>query len=351
MRKFVFLTLLVSLIILGCADAKNPVKTDNNTNGVLLEESRIALNGNPKMVTVGDKLVVIAEDYAGISIIDKETMERHWYTEFPGDEGSIVKLGRVRKLVLSEDVNKIFFYEEFEADNIKYLDISDISNPFLKVGFTGGTAGINEFSIETLDELIPDGFGGFYVMYGYLCSSLEVRPIAINQAGGLIQFSDNEDKYLFPSNNLTGQSITDDKVYVSAGQRGFYVADKNTKELLASHDTPGEALRLKVVGDYLYIVLRQQGVQVYNIADLSNISLVYYDDYDFGYAQRLSIEGNYLAVAAGGAGVVLYDISDKENIQKLETLDCGYVNDVSISNGKVYVADRDNGLLIYKINR
>jgi hypothetical protein len=146
-----------------------------------------------------------------------------------------------------------------------------------------------------------------------------------------------------------GFDLNADNIFVAVEQRGLMIYDR-AGALVGQCDLPGEAQKVKVVGNYAYLACRQSGLQIVDISVPSAPVKVSSIDTN-GYATALDVWGNYAAVSSGGSGIYLFDITSPLNPVLLENLtSCGYTNNVKHRGNKLLVAARDQGLLVYTVN-
>jgi hypothetical protein len=88
-------------------------------------------------------------------------------------------------------------------------------------------------------------------------------------------------------------------------------------------DTPGNASRVEIAGDYAFVVDYSKNVQVVDISNPADLRLVASvgDPTQSEYAFDLTIQGDYLYVARGSSGLGIYDISDPTSPQLLSLTD------------------------------
>ncbi len=347
MRRIVFLCMITALVIIGCAKASDP--TDTTTEGVLNEVTRIPLNGDAIGIDYSDNYIAIAEYDAGISIINRDTFERTWHTEIFGKEGSVFSLGRNRRINLVEELGFLLFTEEFEADSYRIVDINDIDTLRIVSSITGGTYAIRQIELYPYTDPNADEYFN-YTARGFFVNGFDISIVYFNSIDNQM-YKDEDISWSYPARTY-GAEQTDDYMFAAVGQRGIFVSDRYSYNNLTEFDTPGEALRIEVRGNYLYVACRQAGLYVYDVSDIYNPVEVY--NYDTtGYAQNLDVNDNYCVLASGGGNLYVFDVSNPENIQFLEReTSTGYTNNVKIDeNNRVYVATRDEGVVIYDIKR
>ena len=349
MRNFILIGLLTVLLIVGCAKASDPTDT---TKGVLREVTRVPLNGDGISIDISDSYIAVAEFDAGISLIDRNTFDRTWYTEIVGmDDNSVLNLARNRVINLVEDLGFLLFTEEQDADNYRIVDLTQTDTLKIVSSILGGTFAIRQLELYQYTDPNPTEFENFTAR-GFYVNDNKVTEVGWNSAINLIQGFGDQSGWSYPVRRIYGADMTDNYVFAAAGQRGVFISDRQNYNILTEFGTPGEALNLKIKDNYLYVACRQSGIRVYNISDIYNVKEVY--SYDTtGYAQNLDVNDNYAVLASGGGNLYLYNVSDPENIRFVERqTSTGYTNSVKIDkDNRVYVGTRDDGEVIFDINR
>ncbi len=347
MRRILFLCILTTLVIMGCAKASDPTET---SQGVLNEVTRIPLNGDAIGIDFSESYIAVAEYDAGLSVIDRNTFERNWHTEIVGDDNSVLNLGRNRRINLVEDLGFLLFTEEKEADSYRIVDINQIDTLRIISSVTGGTYAIRQIELFPYDDPNPNPYQD-YTARGFFVNGYDITEVGWNSITDGIETLGTDYVWSFPA-RTNGAHKTENYMFAACGQRGVFISDLETYDIITEFDTPGSALRIKVQGNYAYVATRQTGLYVYDISDVLNPIEIYNHD-TTGYAQNLDVNENYCVLASGGGNLYVYDISDPTNITFLQReTSTGYTNNVKIDNdNRVYVATRDEGLVIFDIER
>jgi hypothetical protein len=200
-------------------------------------------------------------------------------------------------------------------------------------------------------------------------------------------------------NNATGIALWNNYAFVAGGSTGITViniSDPSNLSILRTfqpikwedanaHNADGVAISVKVVGNYAFFTYDSFGVLAYNISDLTNpadhpgtemgrdgrydaagylklqdastytndlIAGTDFSDWGGGASgiDAVTVGGKtYIYVAYGDAGVIKIDWSDAANPILVEHANTsGSASDVSVWNGRVYVADGDGGLVLVK---
>lgn len=347
MRRIIFLCIVTALVIMGCAKASDPT---DSAKSVLNEVVRIPLNGDANAIDYSTSYIAVAEYDAGLSLINRSTFERTWYTEIVGMEGSIFTLGRNRRINLVEELGFLLLTEENEADSYRIVDINKIDTLQIVGSVTGGTFGIRQIELYPYDDPDANEFL-HYTAKGFFVNGKDITEIAWESNSQSMLTTGLDNVWGYPA-RVYGAKQTVNYMFAAAGQRGVFVSDNTNFNILTEFDTPGEALRIEVQGNYAFVACRQSGLVVYDVTDIYNPVEVYSFDTS-GYAQNIAVNNNYLALASGGGNLYVFDISDPTNIRFLEReTSTGYTNDVKIdNNNRIYVATRDQGIVIFDINR
>ncbi len=347
LRRILFLCIITTLLILGCAKASDPTETGE---GVLDEVTRIPLNGDAIGIDYSESYIAVAEYDAGLSVIDRNTYERTWHTQIVGMEGSVLNLGRNRRINLVEEIGFLLFTEEQGADSYRIVDINKIDTLKIMGSVTGGTFSIRQIELYPYDDPEANEFTN-YTARGFFVNGYQITEVVWDSMIQSMSALGSDFVWNYPARTY-GAELTDNYMFAACGQRGVFVSDRFNYNVLTEFDTPGEALRIEVRGNYAYVATRQTGLYVYDVSDIYNPVVVY--SYDTtGYAQNLDVNDDYCVLASGGGNLYVFDVSDPTNIRFLEReTSTGYTNNVKIdSNNRVYVATRDEGVVIFDINK
>ncbi len=348
MRRIVYLCILITLVLVGCAKASDPTETSES---VLKEVTRIPLNGDAIGIDYSESYIAVAEYDAGLSVIDKNTFERNWHTQIVGDDNSVLNLGRNRRINLVEDLGFLLFTEEKEADSYRIVDINEIDTLKIISSVTGGTFAIRQIELFPYEDPNPLPPYQEYTARGFFVNGYQVKEVGWNTYTSGIETLGTDFEFNYPA-KTNGAYKTDNYMFVACGQRGVFISDLESHEIITEFDTPGSALRITIKDNYAYVATRQTGLYVYDVSDIFNPVEVY--NYDTtGYAQNLDVNDSYCVLASGGGNLYVFDITDPTNIKFLEReTSTGYTNNVKIdNNNRVYVATRDEGLVIFDIER
>ncbi len=106
-------------------------------------------------------------------------------------------------------------------------------------------------------------------------------------------------------------TLAGDLAYLAGGSHGLHVADLSTPDrpsLLATHDTPGRVLDVRIRGTYAFLADHRQGLTVVDLSrpDRPRTAATVPTR---GEVRAVALRGDLLATAEGSAGMRLFDIS------------------------------------------
>ena len=149
-----------------------------------------------------------------------------------------------------------------------------------------------------------------------------------------------------PNGFTFGVAFSESLFFSAAGQVGVFIADtRNADSIIANLDTPGEADKMFVDGEYLYIADGLAGLTVADISDPADPFIIGRADPQTGSAQDVKVVGDYCFVSSGSGGTHVYDISDPTAPVAIQEIDGMYSYAVAAAGDILYVADRDWGIV------
>ena len=326
MKNFILIIVAIGLIIGSCAKINRP---DIENKEKALKISQVyRTTGYARDVHISDNTIYVAQDETGIIIFDRTS------GDIIGEKNDIpaeyiTVLEQDSFMVTYSNKDKLFHCYDFtNLDSIYEIGygFEDWYSRHPKLLTVNATKDTLQISYITKEE--------FFIKKYYLT----LYSWQLLSGGSDLTFSDKV---------LKDYEIEEDYIYFSANQCGFFISDY-TGQIIGTADTPGEALAVKVIGDYAYIADRQAGLQVIDISDKENPRLLDGYDVNYGYAQSVDVEGNYLAVGFGGGGIYLFSISNPATpqfIDKIGADEVGYIYKCVFSNGELFLASRDRGVI------
>ncbi len=339
LRKHILLLAAVLLILSGCA-RRNPAWQDQDALTLL---KQVQVVGDPVDLSFDDDYIFVAQDQGGISVIDATDYSQRWWAEvYPPSADAV--LARIRNISAVGEHKLLFLGEYYAADKIRIIDYSDPDSLKLHDSITGGTDNLMSMSFNAIPSPTDNNIvEGFFAVGGSEPKVLYARY--------------NGDLYLGTDYSIgmtpwvpEGTDANSNYVFVAAQQRGLLIYDRATRLKVGEIALPGEAQQVKVVGNYAYVASRQGGLNVVNVGAPTEPLLVKTFDTS-GYATTVDVQGNLAAVSSGGGGVYLFDVSTPGNpVLKQNLSSAGYTNNAKFYQGKLVVAARDQGVLIYAID-
>lgn len=323
MKTLVPTLVLITIFLCSCAKFNEPYAREK-----LLEIDHIYYTtGYARDIDVSDSLIYIAEDQGGVSIYNHITNIQLCHIDSIPEIASIIENARL--ISVAEDDSLLFVYDRYGSPpSIDFFNISDLSNPFFVFRISSSTGSVGGMRSILNKNGSTDFFwtnGNEYIFGNYIYPILWIDP----------------QTFSFP-NSVSGFDWDSTYIYLAGEQRGLYIADRNSGNIISETDTPGEALAVKVVDNYVYIANKYTGLQVIDISDKENPALIFNYDTN-GWAQSVDVERDYLVVGSGGGGVYLFDITDLSRPKFLDRLDddkIGYTYKAVLSNGEIFVASR-----------
>ncbi len=335
-KQWLLIPVVILALLAGCAKRN----TEWQDGDVLTLEATLPVVGNPLDISFDADNIYIAQDQGGISIFNAVSYASKWVTRIYADDGSGIALGRIKKISLLPDFNRMFLNEVSATDRIVILDTSDPDTLVYKFDIVGGTGGIKAMEGFNLDP--PNG--NWTMAIGY-CSGEGFKYDRYD--GGVF----NENLYAVPTPaTASGFDLTAERIYLTCEQRGLFIYNRSDRQYLGEIALPGEAQKVKVAGNYAYVACRQGGLQVVDVSNPAQPVLV--GSYDTsGYATTVDVSGTQCVVSSGSGGVYLFDIATPQTpVLKQRLNSVGWTNIARFHSGKLIVATRDEGVLVYAID-
>ncbi|MDZ4182578.1 MAG: hypothetical protein U1B83_06860, partial [Candidatus Cloacimonadaceae bacterium] len=262
------------------------------------------------------------------------------FTSLLSSDGTTTAFNNIRKIATVGEYNRLFLNEIGGTDQIHIVDTSDLDSLDIVDAITGASQDIQDMKFQKIQ--IPTTADVIEVIY---CTGRNVHYGRYNAQLWLgSTFS------IYPPVSTSGVDINDTHVFVAGQQRGLFIYNRSNQQFVSERAVPGQALKVKVVGNYAYIASREGGLNIVNIADPSNSVLV--GSYNTtGYATSIDVSGNLAVLSSGAGGVYLFDITDPHNpVLKQRVLDAGYTNNAKFNGNKVVIASRDMGIMVYSLD-
>lgn len=336
-RRILVITAVVMLLLAaGCAKRNTAYQEPKILN--LL--SQIQLVGNPRDISWDADNIYVALDQGGLAVIDRNTNVPRWWPEIlPGGENGQLYGARLVSAIAS---HKLLFIGEYTgSDKIRIVDSSDPDSIRLIDSIYGGTDGLQDMRFIPIPN--PQDTN---IVQGLFCAGRSVNFLRFN--GELYLGVD------WSINNLpataSGADMNASHVFVAVQQRGLFIYDRSNQQLVGQLAVPGEAQKVRVLGNYAYIVARQGGFHIVDISNPANPVLKGSYDTD-GYATTVDVSGTMAVVSSGGGGVYVFNVANPANPVLMENVtSVGYTNNATFVDDMVVIASRDNGILVYSMD-
>jgi len=330
----IYLLLVLILALSSCAKRN----TEYQEEEWLSLDRQLPVVGNPLDLTLDDNYLYAALDQGGIALFNRNDFHQTWITKLNAADGSQTNLGRVKRLSVIPEYNRMFFIETTATDRITVVNTSNPDTLLYIMEVIGGTGGVKDLSAYT----IPNAPDLYTMAYAY-CSGGSFKYDRYD--GNIL----NVNSYTVTPGVASGFALTADYLLVSAEQRGLFIYNKANQQQLSELVLPGEAQKVAVNGSIAYIPSRQAGLNIVSFANPTAPEILSTFDTD-GYATSVDVSGNKVAVSSGNGGVYLFDVSNPSDPDLLQHLtSCGYTNTVKFMGDKLIVGSRDQGILVYKV--
>lgn len=338
MPRYLLICLMLAILLLASSCAKRNTAYEDGHK--LSLSYTLPVVGNPLDFNFTSEKLYIALDQGGLGILNLTNNHFEWLTLLISDDGSPTPLIKIRRISMVEE-HKFLFVNETEAtDKIHIVNATNPDSLKPVDSITGASADVQQLICTAIpNPTTPDFIEVFY------CNGRSVNHGKYN--GQLWMGSDYT---ITTPATASGIAIDDQYIYVAAQQRGLLIYNRATRQLISQLALPGEAQKLKVNGNKVYMACRQKGLQV---VDITNPALpVRVGGYiTSGYASDVDFYDNMVAISSGSGGLYLFNVDNPASPKLLHRVtDQGYINIVKFNNGKLVVGTRDNGVLFYDIN-
>lgn len=211
--------------------------------------------------------------------------------------------------------------------------------------------------IDSLRLISSFNFQG-YTGYGYDISTIDTNYICVAARERFYLFDLTDPSFpvysdlAFP-NSARSVFTVDTLAYIACEQLGLYIVKVKTSpqlsiSIIGSCDTPSNARNLFVQNNTCYVADGRNGIVLIDVTNPSEAQVISHLSLA-GYACRIYVKDNFAYVACENAGISIIDIKYKNNPILVETVKTSYAKGVYVPEGPyVYVADRDQGLVIIK---
>jgi len=253
--------------------------------------------------------------------------------------------------------NPILIFNSTDLDGYSTKIVKDNNMIYL----AAGGSGFNMVNISDMNNIIEKNqdingkLVNLHVMEDFLIASvsesgIKIANIANTATNNYIDQLGNTHPDGFVRGLTT--SVDKSKMFVATGEIGLSLYDISffddgygTYPLLSSINLPGyaESVVLDEVNQVAYVACGDKGLQVVDYSDTSNIKVI--GSYDSaGYAKEIFFENGKVYITA--SGLQIYDVSSPSNPKIIGIVDTEYALGVTVDANYIYVADKEEGLII-----
>jgi len=146
----------------------------------------------------------------------------------------------------------------------------------------------------------------------------------------------------------------DERLYIASSFVGLQIIDISQTDDLSVVGAiawpDGEANGLQVIGDIAYVAAGKTGLQVVDVSDVHRLITTSHLQLPFP-AVGIVVKGDYAYIAASEAGVCIVDISQPRDPRLITIIDTpDFAMAITIKNDIAYVANGDSGLQMIDIS-
>jgi hypothetical protein len=272
--------------------------------------------GNAFAVHVSGSYAYVADDYAGLTVINVADAQN------PTIVGSLDTPGYTHALTVSSG----YAYLADTSGGFRIADVSIPNSPSLVGSLMLG---------DSVEGLFISGATAYLAAKGMGLQIVDItnpaNPTILGRA------------YTVDHTDTRGVCVVGSKAYIADGKWGLRVVDvtkPKSPKIVGSVDTPGTALNVSVLGSYAYVADLTGGLQVIDISNDTQPTIVA-SVATKGYGRALYIFYPYVYLAddhAGGLRAI--DITDPLHpAEKAKILTPGNVFGVYVAGNNAYVAD------------
>ena len=219
-----------------------------------------------------------------------------------------------------------------------------------------GSKELEIIDIRNLDSL--KFLGGFVwpVAYAYdiFVSDTNFAYLAAKQQFIITDISDPTFPNVIYQQQLTSNArsvfVKDSFAYIACEQLGVVVINVKAPPYTIKRiiDTPGNARSVFISDNTCYVADGRDGLVLIDISNPHNPTIISHLTLS-GYTNHVFTKDTLAYIACEAAGVSIVNIQDKAHPFLIETIKTTYAKSVYVPDGHyVYVADRDDGLVIIK---
>ncbi|TFG19112.1 MAG: hypothetical protein EU530_07190 [Promethearchaeota archaeon] len=321
LKKIAFTVSIGLLLILpALASIGNAASTDVTPISTIFD-------GTARDVYVDGSYAYVSAGYGGLIIYDISTPTT------PIKIGQNNELGFVESVAISGD----YAYVAAGEDGFISLDISDPTDPVKLDDYrdSGDEEHATEIIVNGDLAYLADGNDGFEIISVLTPDNLRRR----SEVDGVSIY--------FEAIELVGTDL------YAIGSRGLKIYDVSNEYFpsgpIGSFNDGGINTDIAIAGNYAFLADLEEGLEIVNITDISNITQVGQYDLSFKSLVSVTVDGNYAYVISHD-GFEIIDVTDVTNPVKIGGVDNGYGMGIDINGNYAYVCEFERGVGIYDIS-
>jgi hypothetical protein len=156
------------------------------------------------------------------------------------------------------------------------------------------------------------------------------------------------EQHHFPS-DIRGVAVKDSFAYIACEQLGIYVINVKAAQypIVSNCNTPSNARGLFIKDNTCYVADGRYGIVAIDITN-PRTPVIIGELPLSGYATHIYVKDTLAYVSGEDAGVSIINVKDNTKPILLETVKTSYARGVCADSQYIYVADRDQGLVVIK---
>jgi len=333
---------LAGLFLISCGKRNSPTGP-NSVNLILTGQWDSP--GYATDLNVRGNYVYLADDQSGFHVLNvADRAHPRLVSTLGSNFYSITMLSastQVNLLAVVDDNNQRYFYNIADPDSVTAFDGTDSNTRTNDILVIGGSPDAPDadslmmlFTGDSNDGLTFTLYQSFH--FGDVTSWAGIANSETQTYGRTLGVTN--DGYLV----LTAQD--------QMGLVIYNYTDYNNPVELGRMDTPGSARRVAVADSIAYIADGRFGVNIISYHDpdslkqLGQIAIP-------GYVNDVAVQGNMVIAAAGDGGTFVIDVSNPTASTLVGRYQSSYTYAVETTSDAIFVADRDDGLLIFSLER
>ena len=331
---------LIGAFLLSCGERNSPA----GPNAIDLQLAAIWDSpGYATDIAIVNGYAYLADDQAGFHVLNVTDPADPVYLSTHGamfDQVIILSAdAALNMLTIVDDNNQRYFYNITDPDSVTPYDGTDSNtrtNDVLVIGGTPASPASDSlmmlFTGDSNDGLTFTLYERF--SFGDVISWAGAANSETQTYGRTLGLA-NDGYLILTAQDQMGVVLYDYGEYNNPVERGRL-------------DTPGSARHIATQDSIAYIADGRSGLQIVSyrhpdsLRHLGSLEVP-------GYANDLAVQDDVVYIAAGDGGTVAVDVSDPSNPELIGRHSSTYTNAVVTSPEAVFVADRDEGLLIFTL--